>query len=44
MQTPLEIIDHCDDPQHAAAIRSRIDQARAAGCTIDWDDRRPGHD
>ncbi|QNE05493.1 hypothetical protein [Croceicoccus marinus] len=44
VQTPLEIIGHCDDPHHAAAIRSRIDQARAAGCTIDWDDRRPGHD
>jgi beta-1,4-mannosyltransferase len=42
--TPLEIIGHCDEPEYAATIRTLIDKAREAGCTIDWDDRRPGHD
>ncbi len=42
--TPLEIVGHCDDPAYAAAIQAQVDAARAAGCRVDWDDRRPGHD
>ena len=42
--TALEIIGHCDDRDYATVIQAGIDAARAAGRTISWEDRRPGHD
>lgn len=44
VRRPLDIIGHCDDPEYARTISAMITNARASGCRISWEDRRPGHD